>query len=218
MTATPSIVRPPPHAPGMAVGLFGGSFNPPHAGHVLVSETALRRLRLDRVWWLVTPGNPLKDTRALAPLPRRMAAARRLLRDPRIVVSDLEARLGVRYTFDTIDWLVRRCPGVHFVWLMGADNLRQFDRWQQWRGIAARVPLAVIDRPGAGLKASASRAAQALAPWRVPEHGAWRLVRRGAPGLVVLHGRRLDLSSTMLRSGAPAPDLNENGGIIPSRD
>ncbi len=212
-------VRLPPWAPGMAIGLFGGSFNPPHAGHTHVTKVALRRLRLDRVWWLVSPGNPLKDTRELAPLPDRMAAARRLLRDPRVVVSDLEARLGVRYTYDTIDWLVRRCPGVHFVWLMGADNLRQFDRWQQWRDIAALVPLAVVDRPGAGLKATASRAAMVLAPWRAPERDAWLLVRRGAPGFVVLHARRLDLSSTMLRRiRAAARDLNENAGIIPARD
>lgn len=205
----PAIPRPPPWSPGMAVGLFGGSFNPPHAGHVLVSETALRRLRLDQVWWLVTPGNPLKDTRKLPPLAERMNAARKLTRDPRIVVTDLEAQIGTRYTFDTVDWLVRRCPGVRFVWLMGADNLAQFDRWQRWRDIARRVPIAVIDRPGAGLKATASKAAHALQPARLPEHEARRLAPNGAPGLVLLHGRRLDLSSTMLREAAPAPQMTK---------
>ena len=192
-------VRPPPWAPGQAIGLFGGTFDPPHAGHLLASETALRRLQLDRAWWLVTPGNPLKDTRDLRPLAVRMGQARALARDPRIIVSDLEAQLGTRYTFDTVEWLVRRCPGVRFVWIMGADILAQFHRWQHWREIAARVPLAVVDRPGSGFAAKAAPAARALARWRIPEQDAALLAQRGAPGLVFLHGRRVDLSSTMLR-------------------
>jgi nicotinate-nucleotide adenylyltransferase len=183
----------------MRIGLFGGTFDPPHAGHVLASERALRRLQLDRVWWIVTPGNPLKAHDGLTPLAERMAEARALARDPRIVVSDIEAQLGTRYTFDTIDWLTKRCPGVSFVWIMGADNLAQFDRWQHWREIAARVPLAVVDRPGASLAATASRAARVLAPWRLSEAQAPLLATLGAPGLVLLHGRRIDLSSTMLR-------------------
>ena len=108
-------VRLPPHTPGMRIGLFGGSFNPPHAGHLLVSEIALRRLRLDRVWWLVTPGNPLKENSGLPPLAARIVAARKLVRDPRIVVTGLEAEIGTRYTYDTVAWLTRRAESVRFV-------------------------------------------------------------------------------------------------------
>src|SRR5690242_8986975 len=122
----------PPHAAGMRIGLFGGSFDPPHAAHRAASLFALRRLRLDAVWWLVTPGNPLKDVRGLTPLAERMAAAQRLARHPAIAVLGLEAVIKTRYTCDTVRYLSARCPGVRFVWVMGADNLRQFHRWQNW--------------------------------------------------------------------------------------
>ncbi len=130
----------PPYAPGMRIGLFGGTFDPPHAAHRAACLLAMQRLGLDRVWWLVTPGNPLKDTRGLAPLAKRVAAARALAHHPRIDVTDLEAKLGTNYTYETISYLVRRCAGVHFVWIMGADNLRSFHRWQRWRDIAEMVP------------------------------------------------------------------------------
>ena len=133
----------------MRIGLFGGSFNPPHRGHVHATELALKRVGLDRVWWLVSPGNPLKETRGLPPLASRMEAARAIARDPRIVVTGLEAEIGTRYTYDTVAYLRRRCPGVRFVWIMGADILSQLPQWQRWRGIAELVPFAVIDRPGA---------------------------------------------------------------------
>jgi hypothetical protein len=116
------------------------------------------------VWWLVTPGNPLKDTRGLAPLTQRIAAARALAQHPRIDVTGIEAEIGARYTYDTMRYLFARCPGVRFVWIMGADNLRGFSRWQRWRGIAAMVPIAVIDRLGPSLYATAGLAAQALGP------------------------------------------------------
>src|SRR5208282_6373223 len=154
----------PPNAPGMRIGLFGGTFDPPHAAHRAACLLAMKRIGLDRVWWLVTPGNPLKDTHDLAPLEERVVAARALAHHPRIDVSDLEAEIGTRYTYQTIRYLVRRCPHVHFVWIMGADNLRSFHRWQRWRNIAALVPIAVVDRlgPKSPLSSTALRAARAL--------------------------------------------------------
>ncbi len=152
----------PPAYRSMVVGLLGGSFDPAHEGHVHITREALRRIGLDRVWWLVSPGNPLK-ARQPAPMEQRMARARALVGDdPRVVVSDLEARLGTRATIDTIRKLQALYPGVKFVWLMGADNLVQFHRWRDWRGIMARVPVAVMARPGAGLAARMSVAARAF--------------------------------------------------------
>ncbi len=184
----------------MRIGLFGGTFDPAHAAHRAACLLALRRLDLDRVWWLVTPGNPLKDTSELAPLSTRLAAATALAHHPRIDVTDLEAELGTTYTYATISYLVRRCPGVRFVWIMGADNLRSFDRWQHWRGIAALVPIVVIDRLGPSLYASASAAGQALARFRIPESAAKTLPERKPPAWIYLHGLKSPLSSTALRA------------------
>lgn len=192
--------RLPRHAPGMRIGLFGGTFNPPHLGHRLASMIALKRLQLDAVWWLVTPGNPLKENSGLPPLAVRMEAARRVADHPRIVVTGLEADIGTRFTFDTIDYLRKRCAGVRFVWIMGADNLRSFHRWQRWREITQLVPIAVIDRPQSTLKGAHSRAASFLAPWRLDEADGSLLAQRGAPGFIFLHGPRSDLSSTELRA------------------
>ncbi|MGH7126009.1 MAG: nicotinate-nucleotide adenylyltransferase, partial [Stellaceae bacterium] len=178
----------PPHAPGLRIGLFGGTFDPPHAAHRAACLLAMKRLRLDRVWWLVTPGNPLKDTRGLAPLARRIAAARALAHHPRIDVSDLEARLETTYTYEIIAYLIERCPQVHFVWIMGADNLRSFHRWQKWRGIAALVPIAVVDRLGPSLYSTFGIAGQALARARIPEACAKSLAERTPPAWVFLHG------------------------------
>jgi nicotinate-nucleotide adenylyltransferase len=192
--------RLPPHSPGMRIGLFGGTFDPPHAAHLGASLLALKRLGLDRVWWLVTPGNPLKNTRGLAPLEERIVAARALARHPRIAVTGIEAQIGTRYTYATIAWLRRRCPGVRFVWIMGADNLRSFHRWQKWRGIAAMVPMAVVDRLGPSLYASASPAGQALARSRLPEAAARSLAACPPPAWIYLHGLKSPLSSTALRA------------------
>ncbi|WP_051335661.1 nicotinate-nucleotide adenylyltransferase [Methylocapsa acidiphila] len=192
--------KPPPHAPGLRVGLFGGSFNPPHEGHRAASLLALRRLRLDRIWWLVSPGNPLKDARELAPLAKRVEAARKLAAHPRIVVTALEAGLGAPYSFVTISYLKRRCPGVHFIWLMGADNLTGFPLWKRWRDIIDLVPICVIDRPGSTLRAPASRAGLALAPYRIDETQAASLATAPPPAFVFLHGPRSPLSSTALRA------------------
>jgi nicotinate-nucleotide adenylyltransferase len=198
MSEVPRLVL-PPHAPGMRIGLLGGSFNPPHAAHRALSLLAMKKLGLDRVWWLVTPGNPLKDTRQLPPLAQRIAAARALARHPRIDVTGLEAAIRTRYTYDTIAYLVGRCPDTRFVWLMGADNLAQFQRWQNWRGIADLVPIAVIDRAPMSLRALASRAALAMAPARVPERRARSLPGLAPPAWTYLHGLKSPLSSTILR-------------------
>jgi nicotinate-nucleotide adenylyltransferase len=196
----------------MRIGLLGGSFNPPHEGHVLVTRLALRRLRLDRVWWLVTPGNPLKSQDELAALQKRVAAARRLVAGPRVAVTDIEARIGSRYTYETLAWLKRRAPCVHFVWIMGADNLQQFHRWRHWRAIADLVPIVVVDRPGSTLRAISSRAGAALARWRAPERDAARFAAMRPPALLFLHGRRSELSSTAIRHGETSAD----GGAMPA--
>lgn len=193
------MIRLPPHAPGMRIGLFGGSFNPPHEGHLHVGRMALTRLRLDRLWWLVTPGNPLKERRGLASLEERMEAARLLARHPRIAVTDVESQLGVRYTIDTLRQLRARCPGVRFVWIMGADGLANFHRWRDWKGIAQLLPIAVIDRPGLTLKSVRAPAAQFLARARIPESAAAALPARPPPAWVFLHGPRSNLSSTAIR-------------------
>ena len=190
----------PAHARGLRIGLFGGTFDPPHAAHRAACLLAMRRLKLDRVWWLVTPGNPLKDTHGLTPLAERMAAARALAHHPRIDVTDLEADLGTSYTYETIRYLVQRCPGVKFVWIMGADNLRHFHRWQRWRDIARLVPIAVVDRLGPSLYSAAGVAGNALGWARVPETAAGSLAVRKPPAWLFLHGLKSPLSSTALRA------------------
>lgn len=194
-------IRTPPAWPGARIGLFGGTFNPPHAGHVAISETALKRLRLDRLWWLVTPGNPLKERAALPLLKERMSACRRLVRDPRIAITGFEADLGEPYSATTVDLLRRRFPRTRFVWVMGADNLAGFHRWRDWRRIAALVPIAVIDRPGFSPGALASPAARALAGARLSDRSAARLANRRPPAWIYLRTRLSTLSSTGLRSG-----------------
>lgn len=201
----------PPVAPGLRVGLLGGSFNPPHAAHRAASLYAMKRLRLDRVWWLVTPGNPLKDGQALPPLAQRMAAAEAVARHPGIVVSGLEAQIGTRYTVDTLTVLVRRCPQVRFVWLMGADGLRDFHRWKNWRRIFALVPIAVIDRGHIAGNALAAPAAQAFSQYRQPERSAARLATLPPPAWCFLHGLKLPLSSTLLRSAHVANVSDTDG-------
>ena len=146
---------------GMVIGLLGGSFDPAHEGHAHISREALKRMGLDQVWWLVTPGNPLK-ARQPAPMAERLARARTVMPDPRVRITDLEAKLGTRATADTIDALRAIYPGVHFVWLMGADNLAQFHKWGRWRDILRSVPIGVLARPGSGVAARTSVAARAF--------------------------------------------------------
>jgi nicotinate-nucleotide adenylyltransferase len=184
----------------MRIGLLGGSFNPPHAAHRAVSLLALRRLALDRVWWLVSPGNPLKDTRGLPPLERRLAAARALARHPRIHVTGVEQALRTRYTIDTVRGLMRRCPGVRFVWVMGVDNFLDFHHWRAWRALLRLLPLAVVDRGGTKLGALAAPAAQAVRGARLPERAARLLPGAKPPAWVFLHGLKSGVSSTTLRA------------------
>lgn len=182
---------------GMVVGLLGGSFDPAHEGHVHITREALKRMGLDRVWWLVSPGNPLK-ARQPAALALRIAHARRLLADPRVVVSDLEARLGTRFTADTLARLQAIYPGVTFVWLMGADNLAQFHHWGRWREIMARVPVGVLARPGSGLVARLSVAAQVYRGNRLGRGEA--LALRRPPAWVFVNVPMNDASSSAIRA------------------
>lgn len=183
----------------MAIGLLGGSFNPPHTGHRQISELALKRARLDQVWWLVSPGNPLKDHAELASLSRRLELCRAMTRHPRIKVTAFEARFNVRYSEDTLSILTRLRPNIDFVWLMGADNLAGFHKWQNWRRIAALMPFIVIDRPGFTLSYLSAPAAIALSRYRVDESDAHLLPRMKPPAWSFLHGPRSDLSSTAIR-------------------
>ncbi len=196
-----------PHVePGMAVGLFGGSFNPPHQGHQLVSEIALRRLHLDQMWWMVTPGNPLKSRSELAPLSERIAMSETLNQDPRIKVTAFEQSLEGSYTADTLAFVKARNPQVHFVWIMGADSLKTFHLWQKWRQIASTFPIAVIDRPGSTLSFLSSKMARTFDFARVDEDDAATLWKRPAPAWTFLHGPRSTLSSTLLRAQGDKTD------------
>lgn len=189
----------PPHGPKMRIGLFGGSFDPTHRGHVTASETARHRLALDRVWWLATPGNPLKSNRPSESLAKRIDDAQAMTKGRRISVIGIEDEIGSRYTADTIVWLKRRLKSVSLVWIMGADNLAGFHRWQDWRRIVDEVPFAVVDRPGNTLAALSSPAARQLRRRRVPENFAAELAEMQPPAWVFLHGPRLALSSTEIR-------------------
>lgn len=184
---------------GEVIGLLGGSFDPAHEGHAHITREALKRFGLDRIWWLVTPANPLK-AKGPAPLATRMERARSIMRHPRVEVTCLEAHLRTRATVDTITALRARYPGVHFVWLMGADNLAQFHEWQDWRQIAAQVPLGIIARPGDRISARTSPAARYLARYRLAGTASHLLARSDAPAWCFVNVPMLAISSTALRS------------------
>jgi nicotinate-nucleotide adenylyltransferase len=192
-------LRPPgPIAPGMRIGLLGGSFNPAHEGHLHVSRMALKRLGLDYVWWLVTPQNPLKGSAGLAPLEDRMRQARDVAHHPRIVVMDVERDLHTHYSFHTVKALQRRFPQVCFVWLMGSDNLAIFRRWHRWADLAATIPIAVIRRPGSVLASLNAKPMHRFAHRCV--RGA--LAAKKPPAIVILDGMRNRQSSTAIRAAA----------------
>jgi nicotinate-nucleotide adenylyltransferase len=192
-------IRPPgPVAPGLRIGLLGGSFNPAHEGHLHISDMAIKALGLDYVWWLVAPQNPLKPSIGMAPLQHRLAYAASLFeRHPKILVMDLERDLGTRYSIDTITRLQQRFPEVDFVWLMGSDNLDNFHRWKRWQDIIRRVPLAVVMRPGSTLAPLKAKAMQRLSGRRCSVAG---LKRRELPCITIIDGQRNALSATELRS------------------
>lgn len=190
----------PPHSAGQRIGLYGGSFNPPHSGHRHVSLLALRRLRLDRIWWLVTPGNPLKEALGLPPLPARMQAAAEVAAHPRIWVTGVEQQVGTRYTADVIRHLQRRAPSLRFVWIMGSDNLAQLHLWRRWMEIAAALPIAVVNRPGTLAAALSAPAARALSAHRIDEADAARLAIQRPPAWTFLTAPRSPASSTELRA------------------
>jgi nicotinate-nucleotide adenylyltransferase len=185
------IAPPGPVAPGLTIGLLGGSFDPAHGGHLYVSEIAMKALKLDYVWWLVSPGNVLKPDPE--PLAVRVTRARNLAHGARIIVTGIEDRLHTRFTIDTVTALGRRFPQVRFIWLMGSDNLEQFSRWRRWQEIAAALPIAVVRRPGSVLASLHAPLARRLG---VARH------LGSAPSLVVLDGPRSRESSSELRAEA----------------
>lgn len=188
----------PPVRAGMCIGLLGGSFDPAHSGHVLISREALKRFGLDEVWWLVSPGNPLK-TKGPAPLAERLSHARNVMRHPRVRVTDLEARFGTRHTFATLTRLIHAYPGVRFVWLMGADNLATFHLWENWQAILELVPVGVMARPGQRISARLSPAARQYRRFRLRGREANLLCRSESPRWCFLNVPMSDLSSTQLR-------------------
>jgi len=181
------------------IGLLGGSFNPPHEGHRLISIAALERLGLDAVWWLVTPGNPLKDPAVYAPLEERLHKARRFSNHPDIIVSDFEKRHSLQYTVDTIERLKLINPTTQFIWLMGADGLANFDQWKNWRRITEMAPIAVFNRPGYEGDALNSVAAKALSAFRINEDSPEALMQSEPPAWIFFSDTDNSLSSTALR-------------------
>jgi nicotinate-nucleotide adenylyltransferase len=182
------------------IGLLGGSFNPAHEGHRDISLAALAYLDLDEVWWLVSPQNPLKPVQGMASFKERMASAQAMANHPRIRVTDIEQRLGTRYTADTLRKLVTRFPSYHFVWLMGADNLVQISSWRDWTRIFHLTPIAVFDRPTYTNKALTSLAARRFRRSRRREAALKTLVTTPAPAWVFVHHRLNPISASAIRA------------------
>jgi len=196
---------------GQVVGLLGGSFDPPHQGHVNITLAALKRFGLDWVWWLVSPANPLK-TQSPAPLERRMAAARAIMRHPRVRISDFEVQAGTRHTARTLRMLIGRFPQARFVWLMGADNLAGFHRWHDWRWIMETVPVGVLARPGERISARLSPAAMRYRRCRLPARASRLLGHGRAPAWCFINLPMSDLSSTRIRESGDWPSSRNGSG------
>lgn len=195
----------------MAIGLLGGSFDPAHKGHAHITREALKRFGLDRVWWLVSPGNPLKE-HGPAPLTERMERARAVMRHPRVDVTDIEARLGTRITARTLAALRARYPGVRFVWLMGADNLAQIHLWQDWRWIMDNVPVGVLARPDQRISARMSPAARIYRPYRIAGSQSQALARADAPAWCFVNVTMVDISSSEIRAAGEWSAANSRRG------
>lgn len=194
-----------PDAPaGYRIGLLGGSFDPPHEGHMHITRWALTRFRFNRIWWLVSPGNPLKS-RGPADMERRLRACRALIGDARVEATDIEARLGTRYTADTLAALKRLHPGVRFSWLMGADNLMEFHLWEDWGWIMETFPVGVLARPGSAARAALSPAARRYRRYRLGAARAGRLSYAHAPAWALLTGAMSPASSTAIRARGDWP-------------
>lgn len=188
------------------VGLLGGSFNPAHEGHLHISLHALKRLKLDHVWWLVSPQNPLKPATGMAPLAERLSSAQNMARHPRIMASDIEQDLGTRFTIDTLTSLKSRLPETKLVWLMGADNMVDFPRWRDWQDIARIVPVAIFDRPGYSLSALTGKFAKRFADKRLQSPAAGILADHSPPAWVFVPCPRNPVSATRIRRGAGLAD------------
>jgi nicotinate-nucleotide adenylyltransferase len=184
----------------MRVGLLGGSFNPAHQGHRHVAELALRRLRLDQVWLMVSPGNPLKPVRGMAPFADRLASARGVADGRRLVATGIEAALATRFTVDTLRELRRRFPRARFVWLMGADNLHQLPRWRGWITIVHTMPFAVLPRPGYNHRALAGQAAKRLGSARLAARRSGLLADRAPPAWIFLPVPQHAASASAIRA------------------
>lgn len=186
-------------APGQRVGLLGGSFDPAHEGHAHITREALKRFGLDQVWWLVSPGNPLKE-RGPASLEKRLSAARKTMVHPKVKISDIEDKLGTRFTAETLEHMISLYPTTHFVWLMGADNLATFHHWDRWRSIMETVPLGVLARPRQRLSATMSTAAEIYGRFRVPAASSRRLALLKPPAWCFVNVPMVALSSTKIRA------------------
>lgn len=197
-------------ARGQTVGLLGGSFNPAHAGHRHIAEEALRRLGVDWVWWLVSPQNPLKSPAEMAPLARRLASAARMADHPRMVATAVESDLGTVYSAETLRQLTRLFPHLHFVWLMGADNLGQISRWRAWQSLYARAAVAVFARAPYSGAALTGRAAQKFRAARLPDAASRTLARHRRPAWVFLRIRLHPASATAIRAAAQSGFVADN--------
>lgn len=201
------MVKLPPISPGQRIGLFGGSFNPAHRGHVMVAQFALKRLQLDQVWWLVSPQNPLKDPGETGEYATRLAATRALASDPRFVVTDIEQQGHCHNTAETLQLLAPAMKQAHFVWIMGADSLKDFHRWHDWTLIAKTLPLAILARPGYSIRALRSKTALRFEHARVPAQDAKTLVTRKAPAWTFISMPLRAESSTAIRHHIKAVSL-----------
>lgn len=192
-------LRSGPRFAGLTIGLLGGSFNPAHQGHLAMSLYALKRLGLNQVWWLVSPQNPLKTTKDMASLEKRMAKAKDVVTNNKIVVTDIEAQFGTRYTVDTLRALREHFPRVQFVWLMGADNLKQMPKWREWPEIFRLVPVAVFRRPAYGVGRGLGKVAQRFRKDWLPAKNSKLLARHSAPAWLVLDNKLNPMSATDIR-------------------